>query len=97
MFETCGFLIVPNALSEAETAACTAAAERVHANEAFVTSQLAQQGAGEHDYMGTSDDPLLNCWRQLDNVFEVEPAFEPLIDHPSVIEKVRARLRTPIA
>ena len=94
MFETCGFLLVPGALSAAEVAACLAASERVHSNDAFVTRQLAQQGDGrngEHDDgVGDNPNPLLNSWRQLDNCFEEEPAFEPLIDHPSVIEKVRA-------
>jgi hypothetical protein len=31
-------------------------------------------------------------WRQLGNTFEQEPAFEALIDHPSVFPKVRALL-----
>eukprot|EP01046_Picozoa_sp_COSAG06_P041688 COSAG06_NODE_5204_length_3641_cov_61.025936_3_plen_300_part_00 len=89
------FLIIPDALSPEEVAECTAASEKIHSCEEFVTKQLAQQGPpgernGENRHTG---DGLLDCWRQLDNVFECEPhgaCFEPLIDHPSVIEKVRA-------
>jgi hypothetical protein len=74
MFETAGFLIIPGALCEAEVAACTAAAERVHGCEQFVSRQLAQQGPpgernGEHHQ---GDGGLLDCWRQLDNVWECE-------------------------
>ena len=94
MFETCGFLIVPDALSPAEVAACTAASPKIHACEEFVTKQIGQQGPagernGEHH---NGPGGLLDCWRQLDNVWECEhgECFEPLIDHPSVIEKVRA-------
>ena len=59
-----------------------------------MTKQLNQQGPvgernGESRHTG---DGLLDCWRQLDNVWECEHGgcFEPLIDHPSVIEKVHA-------
>src|SRR5262245_879907 len=31
-------------------------------------------------------------WRQLGHVYETEPAIENLIDHPSVLHKVRALL-----
>src|SRR5262249_1355026 len=31
-------------------------------------------------------------WRQLGAAYETEPAMEPLIDHPSVLPKVRALL-----
>ena len=31
-------------------------------------------------------------WRQLGAVYEQEPAVEPLIDHPSILPKVRALL-----
>ena len=83
----------PHHWPPAETAACAAASERVHANAAFVAAQEAQQGdtplAGKgQGLVGDHPNPLLNCWRQLDNVFEPEPCFETLIDHPSVIEKV---------
>ena len=93
MFETCGFLIVPGALSPAVAAEMLAAAERAHSNEEFVTKQLDNQGPpgernGEHS--AQEEKGLLGCWRQLDNVWEAEPCFEPLIDHSSVIEKVRA-------
>jgi ectoine hydroxylase len=33
-----------------------------------------------------------NEWRQIGAAYETEPAFEPLIDHPSVLSKVRALL-----
>ena len=59
-----------------------------------MTKQLNQQGPvgernGENRRTG---DGLLDCWRQLDNVWECEHGgcFEALIDHPSVIEKVHA-------
>src|SRR5947207_1841948 len=33
-----------------------------------------------------------NEWRQLGAAYEKEPAFEPLIDHPSILPKARALL-----
>ena len=33
-----------------------------------------------------------NQWRQIGAAYEHEPAIEPLIDHPSVLPKVRALL-----
>ncbi len=68
MFETCGYLVIPDALSVDETQACLDAAKRVHA----------PFPKGE--------------WRQLGHTYEVEPAIENLIDHPSILHKVRALL-----
>jgi len=68
MFETCGYLVIPDALSADETQACLDAAKRVHA----------PFPKGE--------------WRQLGHTYEVEPAIENLIDHPSILQKVRALL-----
>jgi hypothetical protein len=66
MFETFGYLVIPDALTPEETEACLAAAQRLHA----------PYPAGE--------------WRQLGHTYELEPAMEHLIDHPSVLNKVRA-------
>jgi ectoine hydroxylase len=68
LFDVAGYLVIPDALTPDETAACLEAAKRVHA----------PYPRGE--------------WRQLGNTFEQEPAFEALIDHPSVFPKVRALL-----
>lgn len=66
MFDVAGFLVVPDALTPEEVAACLEAAERVHA----------PYPRGE--------------WRQLGHTYEMEPAFENLIDHPSILPKARA-------
>jgi len=68
LFETTGYLVIPDALSPEETAACLAAARRAHAPHPK------------------------DQWRQLGAIYEQEPAIEPLIDHPSVLPKVRALL-----
>ena len=68
MFETFGYLIIPDALTPDETQACLEAAQRLHA----------PYPKGE--------------WRQLGHTYETEPAIENLIDHPSVLPKVRALL-----
>ncbi|MBC8164107.1 MAG: phytanoyl-CoA dioxygenase family protein [Roseiflexaceae bacterium] len=68
LFATTGYLVIPNALSPDEVAACLDASQRAHA---------------EH---GTS------AWRQIGHLHEAEPAIEELIDHPSVLPKVRALL-----
>jgi ectoine hydroxylase-related dioxygenase (phytanoyl-CoA dioxygenase family) len=67
-FDTCGYLVVTDALTPAEVDALLAAAKRAHA----------PHPAGQ--------------WRQLGAVYEQEPAVEGLIDHPSVLPKVRALL-----
>jgi ectoine hydroxylase len=67
MFESAGYLVIPGALSPAETEACLAAGRRAHA---------ATGGA----------------WRQIGHLYESEPAIEGLLDHPSVLPKVRALL-----
>jgi hypothetical protein len=66
MFESTGYLVIPGALSEAETAACLEAGRRAHGRP------------GE--------------WRQIGHLYETEPAIEALLDHPSVLPKVRALL-----
>jgi len=68
LFETAGYLIVPDALSAAEVEGCLAAARRAHAP--FPPDE----------------------WRQLGALYEREPAVEALMDHPSVLPKVRALL-----
>ena len=88
LFETTGLLIIPDALSPEETEACVAASDRIHSNLEFVQKQQVMQAGGEppasiEEWQGSG-------LQQLDNVWEAEPAFEALIDHPSVIEKVRA-------
>lgn len=89
LFETTGLLIIPDALSPEETKAIQEASERLHSNLEFVQKQHVMQAGG--------DDPpaSIEAWQggglqQLDCAWEVEPAFEALIDHESVIEKVRA-------
>ena len=84
VFQSAGFLIVPGALTPAECAACLAAAERVHATLDLVRAHtvpapLAPPAAG---------DDLGGEWRQLGCMYEHDPAFEALIDHPSVLEKI---------
>ncbi len=66
VFETAGYLVIPDALTAKEAQACLEAAKRVH--ETLPQDQ----------------------WRQIGNTFEQEPAFENLIDHPSVLPKARA-------
>lgn len=66
LFEVAGYLVIPDALSPEEVAACLEAGKRAHA------------------------DLPQDQWRQLGAVYEKEPAVANLIDHPSVIEKVRA-------
>lgn len=66
IFETTGYLVIPDALTPEETQACLNAAKRAHAP--YPEGQ----------------------WRQIGHLYETEPAIEHLIDHPSVIEKVRA-------
>jgi hypothetical protein len=66
LFDTAGYLVIPDALTPEETAACLEAAKRVHAPY-------------------PPDE-----WRQLGATYEQEPAFENLIDHPSILPKVRA-------
>ena len=78
-----------------EAAECLAASERVQSNRAFVARMYEQMGedkwaADKQNPETATREELLGVWRQLDNVWEVEPCFELLIDHPSVIEKVRA-------
>ena len=66
MFESSGYLIIPDALSPQEVADCLAASRRAH------------------EPLGTGK------WRQLGHLHESEPAIEALLDHPSVLPKVRA-------
>jgi ectoine hydroxylase len=68
LFDTCGYLVIPEALSQAEVSACLEAAKRLHA------------------------DTPKGEWRQIGAAYEREPAVEPLIDHPSILPKVRALL-----
>lgn len=65
MFESWGYLIIPNVLNEKEVAECLEASKRVHKNA------------------GT------NGFGQVGRSYETEPALERLIDHPSIIPKVR--------
>lgn len=69
LFETTGLLIVPDALSPEETAACQAASERLHNNLEFVQKQAVMQAGGE-------PPKSIKEWQsrglqQLDNAFEV--------------------------
>ena len=66
VFETWGYLVIPDALTPQETEDCLAAAKRLYAT-------LPQDE-----------------FRQLGNTFEQEPAFENLVDHPSILPKARA-------
>lgn len=66
LFDTAGYLVIPDALTPEETVACLETAKRVHAPYPQ------------------------NEWRQLGATYEQEPAFESLIDHPSILPKVRA-------
>jgi hypothetical protein len=68
MFDVCGYLVIPDAISPEETAACLEAAKRLH------------------------EPHPAEKWRQIGAAYESEPAIEPLIDHPSVLPKVRALL-----
>ena len=88
LFETTGLLIIPDALSPEETEACVAASDRIHSNLEFVQKQQVMQAGGEPP--ASIEEWQSGGLQQLDNVWEAEPAFEALIDHPSVIEKVRA-------
>ncbi|MCL4506302.1 MAG: phytanoyl-CoA dioxygenase family protein [Chloroflexi bacterium] len=68
MFDSTGYLVIPDALTPGEVEACLAAARRAHA----------PYPQGE--------------WRQLGHLYETEPAIEALMDHPSILPKVRALL-----
>ena len=68
MFETFGYLVIPDALTPQETQACLEAAQRAHS----------PYPKGE--------------WRQLGHAYETEPAIENLIDHASILPKIRALL-----
>lgn len=67
MFDTMGYLVIPNALTSDETEACLEASRRAHE---------AEEGA----------------WRQIGHLYESEPAIENLLDHRSVLPKIRALL-----
>eukprot|EP01044_Picomonas_judraskeda_P004884 COSAG03_NODE_440_length_7908_cov_34.071200_6_plen_297_part_00 len=86
LFDTAGFLVVPDALPPAAVKACLQASERIHDDPEVVTSQLrAQQGErpdGEHG----------PGWRQLGNAYAHDRTFEQLIDHTSVLAKVHGLL-----
>jgi ectoine hydroxylase len=66
MFDTFGYLVIPDALSPDEVAAVLAASRRAHD----------QHPKGE--------------WRQLGHLYETESAIEELLDHPSILPKIRA-------
>jgi ectoine hydroxylase len=66
MFDTFGYLVIPDALSATEVADVLAASRRAHD----------QYPKGE--------------WRQLGHLYETEPAIENLMDHPSILPKIRA-------
>ena len=68
LFDTVGYLVIPDALSPDEVTACLDAAKRAH--DAYPQGE----------------------WRQLGHLYETEPAIEHLLDHPSVLEKVRGLL-----
>ena len=71
LFETTGLLIVPDALSPEETAACQAASERLHNNLDFVQKQHVMQAGGEPPK--SIDEWQSGGLQQLDNAFEVCP------------------------
>lgn len=81
MFESTGFLVVEDALSPEETAACLAASERVHSDLTLIR---------RHQVPAPQPLPteVLPCWRQLGCMYEYERALEQLIDHPSVFQKL---------
>jgi ectoine hydroxylase len=68
IFESTGYLVIPNALSPQEVDDCLAASRRAH------------------EPLGTG------VWRQIGHLHESEPAIEALLDHPSVLPKIRALL-----
>src|SRR5689334_13971740 len=68
LFDTAGYLVIPDALTQEEVEACLEAAKRLHAPYP------------------------MEEWRQIGAAYEQESAIEPLIDHPSVLPKVRALL-----
>ncbi|MBO7745896.1 phytanoyl-CoA dioxygenase family protein [Paenibacillus sp. MWE-103] len=66
MFESWGYLVIPNVLTAEQVQACLEASVRLHEKE------------------GTEG------WAQVGRGFETEPALDALVDHPSVLPKVRA-------
>ena len=92
MWDSAGFLIVEDALSEEETAQCLAAAQRVHSNRELLSKlQVEQFGAPSEveQFNESLGGDLQESWRQIGNAYEYERAFECLIDHPSVFPKAR--------
>lgn len=78
LFDLNGFIVIRNALSDEEVAACNA-----------VLDTMQDCGPGEwrgnvHGHNFTGSHEGLN----LQQIYEAGPAFERLIDHPSWIEKV---------
>jgi len=67
MFDSFGYLVIPDALTPDETAACLEASQRAH-------------------------DAERGTWRQIGHLHETEPAIESLLDHHSVLPKIRALL-----
>ena len=86
LFDTAGYLVIPDALPSELIAQCLRASERIHDDPVVVEAQLrAQQGEqpdGEHG----------PGWRQLGNAYAHDRRFEPLIDHDSVLPKVHGLL-----
>ena len=91
MWDCCGFLIVEDALSPAEIAACLDASRRVHSDPAMLQRlSLEQFGEEQAATVPATAEELAQEWRQIGNAYEHERAFECLIDHPSVFPKARA-------
>lgn len=92
LFETTGLLIVPDALSPEETAACQAASERLHSNLEFVQNQHIMQAGGEPP--DSIEEWQSGGLQQLDNAFEVR--VEPLRSPQQSDRVTRCLPDTPI-
>ena len=75
------FLVVENALTPEETAACLAASERVHGDIRIIRHHTVPAPALPPRVVET-------VWRQLGCTYEYEPALENLLYHSSVFQKI---------
>lgn len=77
LFDLNGYLVIPNALSTADLAACNATLDAVRD---FV-------GEGWHGHVRLHNDPARQEGLMLQQMYEAGPVWEKLIDHPNWFAK----------
>ena len=78
LFDLRGYLLLENALSAAEVAACNAEVDDI------LPLAVGQWAGYIHGHQFGTDDGL-----NLQQIYEAGPAFENLIDHPAWVEKLK--------